>query len=215
MVRKTLIALVALVVLSAGTNLAEAQRQSYRGTFRTVRQLILRIENRADLFSNSLNAQNQSRVYGARDANLVQDFRTSVAQLRVRFDRREATAADVQNVLNRAVLIDRFMERNARGAVVLRNWTNLRSDLNQLATAFNLTWPLVGQTYPNSDYPNTNPDAYASSRLTGTYRLDPSNSDDPGQAADRATQSYLIVIGAGFAIRLPRGSSRPIRLRSS
>jgi len=189
MVRKTLIALVALVVLSAGTNLAEAQRQSYRGTFRTVRQLILRIENRADLFSNSLNAQNQSRVYGARDANLVQDFRTSVAQLRVRFDRREATAADVQNVLNRAVLIDRFMERNARGAVVLRNWTNLRSDLNQLATAFNLTWPLVGQTYPNSDYPNTNPDAYASSRLTGTYRLDPSNSDDPGQAADRATQS--------------------------
>ena len=90
MVRKTLVALVALVVFSVGANLAEAQRQSYRGTFRTVRQLILRIENRADLFRNSLNAQNQSRVYGAGDANLVQDFRTSIGQLRVRFDRREA-----------------------------------------------------------------------------------------------------------------------------
>lgn len=187
--RRTLIALMALVVLSGGSTLAEAQRQTYRGTFRSVRQLILRIENRASLFRNSLNAQNQSRVYGAGDANSVQDLQTSVTELRVRFDRRQATAADVQAVLDRAVLIDRFMERNARGAAVLRNWTNLRSDLDQLATAFNLSWPSVGQSYPNSDIPNTNADPYASSRLTGTYRIDASNSDDPGQAADKATQS--------------------------
>lgn len=189
MFRRTLIALVALVVLSAGSTLAEAQRQTYRGTFRSVRQLILRIENNASLVRNSLNAQNQGRVYGAGGANLVQDLQTSVAQLRVRFDRRQATAADVQAVLDRAVQMERFMERNARGASVLRNWTNLRSDLDRLATAFNLSWPSVGQSYPNSDTPNNNPDPYASSRLTGTYRLDASNSDDPGQAADKATQS--------------------------
>ncbi|MDQ2921512.1 MAG: hypothetical protein M3R52_07880 [Acidobacteriota bacterium] len=195
MVRKTLVAFVALVVLSAGAAFTQAQRQSYRGTFRSVRQLILRIENRTGLFRNSLNARNQSSVYGTGGANmnLVQDLETSVAQLRVRFDRREATATDVQEVLNRAALIDRFMGRNSRGAAVVRNWTNLRSDLNQLASVFNLTWPSVGQTYPNSTDPNTNPAPYSSSRLTGTYRLDPSNSDDPGQAADKATQSLPYV----------------------
>src|SRR5687767_236009 len=112
-VRKTLIAFVALVVLS-GSTVAEAQRQSYRGTFRSVRQLIVRIENRASLLRNSLNAQNQSRVYSSGSANLVQDLQTSVAQLRVRFDRRQATEADVQLVLDRAALIERFMERNTR-----------------------------------------------------------------------------------------------------
>jgi len=189
MVRKTLVAFLALVVLSAGATVTRAQRQSYRGSFRSVRQLILRIENRTDLFRNSLKAQNQSRVDGTRGTNmtLVQDLESAVTQLRVRFDRREATATDVQEVLNRAALIDRFMGRNVRGAAVLRNWTNLRSDLNQLASAFNLSWPSVGQAYPSD--PNTNPAPYSSSRLTGTYRLDPSNSDDPGQAADKATQS--------------------------
>lgn len=193
MVRKTLVAFLAVVVLSAGATLTQAQRQSYRGTFRSVRQLILRIEKRTDLFRNSLNAQNQGRVYGTGGTNLenlVQDLETGVGQLRVRFDRREATAADVQEVLNRAVVIDRLMGRNIRGAV-LRNWTNLRADLTQLTSVFNLTWPSVSQTYPNTNYPNTNPTTYSSNLLTGTYRLDPSNSDDPGQAADKATQSLL------------------------
>jgi hypothetical protein len=189
MVRKTLVAILALVVLSAGATVTQAQSQGYRGSFRSVRQLILRIENRTDLFRNSLNAQSQSRVDGTRGSNmnLVQDLENAVTQLRVRFDRREATAIDVQEVLNRAALIDRFMGRNVRGAAVLRNWTNLRSDLNQLASVFNLSWPVVGQAYPND--PSTNPPPYSSSRLTGTYRLNPSNSDDPGQAADKATQS--------------------------
>src|SRR5947208_917319 len=52
--RKNLVVLLAVVVLSAGATLTQAQRRSYRGTFRSVRQLILRIENRTDVFRNSL-----------------------------------------------------------------------------------------------------------------------------------------------------------------
>jgi hypothetical protein len=191
-VRRTLIAFVVLVALSAGTTVIQAQRQNYRGTFRSVRQLILRIENGTEQFSNSLNDQNQSRVYGRGgvNVNLVQDLKAAVTELRIRFERREANASDVQQVLDRAALIDRFMGRNVRDAVVQRDWTTLRSDLNQLAMVFNQTWPpSVGQTYPNPNYPNTNPVPNSSSLLTGTYRLDPSNSDDPGQAADKATQT--------------------------
>jgi len=191
-IRKTLLAFLAVVVLSAGATLTQAQRQTYRGTARTVRQLILRIDNRTDIFRNAINAQNQSRVYttnGENLNNLVDDLDRAVLQLRERFDRRQSTATDAQDVLNRAALIDRFMtDRNVRGAAVLRSWTNLRATLNQLATVYGLTWPSIGQTYPNTSYPTTG-SAYGANRLTGTYRLDPSKSDDPGQAADRATQS--------------------------
>jgi YmgG-like glycine-zipper protein len=133
-------------------------------------------------------------VYGAGRENLnnlVQDLDTAVSQLRERFDTRQATAADAQEVLNRAALIDRVVSRNVRNSVVLRNWNNLRTELNQLARVYNLTRPSISETESNYPYPNTsNPNTgYATNRLTGTYRLDPSRSDDPSQAADRATQS--------------------------
>ena len=48
-VRKTLVVFLAVVVLSAGATLTQGQRRSYRGTFRSVRQLILRIENRTTM----------------------------------------------------------------------------------------------------------------------------------------------------------------------
>ncbi|MDQ6653946.1 MAG: YMGG-like glycine zipper-containing protein [Acidobacteriota bacterium] len=192
-IRKTLGACLAIVVLSAGLTVTQAQRQSYRGTFRSVRQQILRIENRTNVFRNSINAQNQSGVYGTGGENLdalVQDLGTAVSQLRERFDRRQSTAADAQEVLNRAAQIDQFVgAQNVRSSVALRNWTNLRTDLNQLASVYRVTWPSIGQRYPNTPYPTTGQTPYGANRLTGTYRLDPSKSDDPGQAADRATQS--------------------------
>ncbi len=189
-IRKTLVAFLAVILLAAGSTLTQAQLQTYRGTTRSVRQLILRIENRTDIFRNTINAQNQSRIYttgGANLNNLINDLDRAVVQLRQRFDRRQSTAADAQDVLDHAALIDRFItDQNIRSAAVVRNWANLRADLNRLASAYGLTWPSIGQTYPNSNYPST---GYGANLLTGTYRLDPSHSDDPAQAADRATQS--------------------------
>jgi hypothetical protein len=189
-IRKPLVAFLAVVVLSAGATLTQAQRQTYRGTTRAVRQLILRIENRTDIFRNTINAQNQSRVYGGENLNtLVDDLDRAVVQLRERFDRRQSTSADAQEVLNRAALIDRLItNRHVRGPALVRSWTNLRADLNQLANVYGITWPSISQTYPNNGYPTSSP-TYGANLLTGTYRLDPSQSDDPGQAADRATQS--------------------------
>jgi hypothetical protein len=189
-IKKPLIALLALVVLSAGATLAQAQRQVYRGTRASVQQLILRIENRTDVFRNTVNAQNQTQIYSAENLNVLsQDLDTAVAQLRQSFDRRQSTTADAQEVLNRAALIDRVLTgRNVRNTTVLRSWTNLRASLNQLATAYYLTWPTVGQTYPPNGYPNPGP-VYGANRLTGTYQLNVSQSDNPEAAATRATQS--------------------------
>jgi hypothetical protein len=199
-IRRAFVLLLAILTLSASASISQAQLQPYRGTFRSVRQLILRIENRTDILRNNLAAQNQSRIYGGQNLdNLVQDLSTAVNQLRVRFDQRQATTADVQDVLNRAARIDnRLTRRNNINTVISRNWTNLRADLNQLASVYNLTWPTVGQNYPDDTYPNTGSTQYGVNQLTGTYRLDPTKSDDPGQAADRAVQS----IGYGERTRL-------------
>ena len=191
-IKKSLVALLAVLVLSAGATLTQAQRQTNRGNNRAVRQLILRIENDTTVFRNNWNTQSKTRIRIERPdnvSNLVEDLNTAVAQLHERFDRRQSTAADVQEVLNRGAALDRVMVgRNIRNVTVARSWTSLRTDLNQLATAYNLSWPATSQTYPDNTYPNTYPNNGVS-RLTGTYRLDRSQSDDPGQAADRATQS--------------------------
>jgi hypothetical protein len=189
MVRKTVAALLVALVFSAGASLTQAQRQTYRGTYRSVQQLIRRIETRTNLLRDSLNNPDRTGVYGTSSQDsyaLVDNLGSAVAQLRARFDSRSATSADAQEVLNRAALVDRVLRRNATDAVTLRTWANLRVDLNQLASVYGLRWPNVSQTYP---YPSTTPTPYGVSRLTGTYRLNPSRSDDPGQAADRATQS--------------------------
>jgi hypothetical protein len=182
--KKTFIGLLAMIVLSAGATLTQAQRQTYRGTARVVRQLIVRIDNETDVFRSSLNAKNQGSIYGTSNGNVVtlaEDLDAAVTQLRENFDQRQSTAADAQEVLNRAALIDQVISgRRIRNAAVTRSWTTLRADLTQLATAYNVSWPTVGQTLP---YPDS------SDRLTGTYRLDSSKSDNPTQAADRATQN--------------------------
>jgi YmgG-like glycine-zipper protein len=193
-IKKSVIALLALVVVAAGSSFAQVQRQDYRGTYRAVRQLIVRIDSRTDVFRNAVNAQTQRRTYVRNSENLVgltRDFDAAVNQLRVRFDQRQSTAAEAQEVLNRAALIDRNLtERTGRTTAITNSWATLRLDLDQLASVYGLSWGTVGQTYPPNNYPGT---GYGTSRLTGTYRLDASQSDNPAQAADRATQSLSVT----------------------
>jgi hypothetical protein len=190
MVRKTIVVLLAALVLSAGASLTQAQRQPYRGTYRSVQLLLSRLGTGTDLLLSRVNTRNRTsvsdRTIQADLGSSVQSLNSTVMQLRERFDNRTSTTADVQEVLNSAALVDRIVRRDATDTVTFRTWTNLRADLNQLATVYGLRWPNVSQTYP---YPSTNPAPSGVSRLTGTYRLDPARSDDPGQAADRATQS--------------------------
>lgn len=166
---------------------AIAQQRSYRGTYQSVLQLIHRIEDRTDLFRNSLDAAlDQSTLDGSSvedNINLfVRDFDAAVGRLRERFDRRQSTAVDAQEVLNRAAAIDDFLRRRPVDVRTQRAWSNLRLQLNQLARAYSVTWPARSRVSPAAGSDNA-------SRLTGTYRLDPTKSDDPREAAERATQS--------------------------
>jgi hypothetical protein len=184
--RRGFAAIVGIGLLCVGFT-AMAQQRSYRGTYQSVLQLIHRIEDRTDLFRNSLDAAlDQSTLEGSNaedNVNLfVRDFDTAVSRLRERFGRRQSTSVDAQEVLNRAAVIDSFLTRRSIDARTRRAWSNLRLQLNQLARAYNVSWPARSRVSPG-----TGP--YSASRLTGTYRLDPTRSDDPREAAEKATQN--------------------------
>lgn len=186
LLRKSLLTFFAMTLIAASTTLAHAQRQTYRGTFRSVQQLIAQLDSRTDLLRTSLNAQSQRRAYGTRGQDveaLLNDLDLAVDTLQQRFNRRNSTVADAENVLRRAALIEPFMGNEVRGSGVLRHWNALRADLNRLATAYRISWPTISQSYPNSGQ------VYGANALTGTYRLNTSRSDDPVRAADNAIRS--------------------------
>src|SRR5437764_1862895 len=196
MSRRLLTAPLSLACLVLCAVMAQAQPQrAYRGSYQSVRQTILRLENRANLFRNGVDDWSQSSNANY-DANgefntTAREFNDSVRRLRDNFDRRRATRSDVQDILNRAARIDDFVRLNSLDARTQNLWSSMRVDLNQLASAFNLTWqtstyiPPYGS--PTSGYP-TYGNQYGSQALTGTYRLDPSHSEDARLAAERAAR---------------------------
>ena len=147
----------ALVVLMAGVGtIAQGQYQrTYRITDRQLDQMIRRIETRTDNFTRSLgNALTQDTWDETRTENrreerlnqLIQNFEQATDALRARFNNRQATGADVQMVLDRAARIENFVQRQAqrRNNISLpqnsiNQWRLIRTDLDQLAAAFNIT----------------------------------------------------------------------------
>ena len=175
---------------------AQAQRRTYRGTDQQVRQLITRIESRTNLFRSDLDARlDRSRIDGTRredDINqLVGDFENATNRLRDRFNSRQSVSADVQSVLDQAALIDSFVRRNRLGARSERDWASLRLDLNELASVYGVSWRWDNTTNtPNNDPSNNYPPVNtAANRLTGTYRLDTTRSDDARTIAESAVRS--------------------------
>jgi hypothetical protein len=153
-------------------------------------QLIRRIETGGDTFRSSLmealdrNRFNQTS--SERNMNVaVGDLRNATDQLRNQFDARQPVSEYVERVLARATPIDTYMRNNRLTTRSQNDWATLRGELNTLAGAYNLStnW----QNGPDQRSPQA---GYSlNSGLTGTFRLDSSRSDNPGEIADRATRS--------------------------
>lgn len=148
-------------------------------------QLIQRVETGGDKFRSSLTdsftrgRNNQT----AREANINDDVRglkNATDQLRNRFDARQPVGEYVERVLARAAPVDTYMRNNRLNQRAQNDWSTLRGDLNTLAGAYNLS-----TNWQNGTTPQVN----ASSGLTGTFRLDPSHSDNPRDVAERASRS--------------------------
>lgn len=124
---------------------ARTTTSPYRVNDNAVQTLLARIETRTDSYKRALNnALDRSRID---DSNLedslmdyITEFENSTDRLKQRFDARESVDTDVQDVLSRAVFIDRFMRDNSLSVNSERLWNNLKADLNTLATYYNVSW---------------------------------------------------------------------------
>src|SRR4029077_17014220 len=75
-------------------------------------------------------------------------FSAAVDLFTDRFTHRQAAAADVQNILQKALPVNGFMSRNRLNLQVQNDWTAVRTDLNTLAKAYSVSWQWSEQTLP-------------------------------------------------------------------
>jgi len=138
-----------LTALSAGAA-GQVVGQPYRTSDREVTRLLDRIKNKTGGFRQSLkNALNKSRLDRSRredDVNaFVKAFEEETKRLDDHFDHHKSTVADVDSVLQRASRIDTFMTVHPLDARTQAAWATLRSDLEQLASAYNISWRWGGE----------------------------------------------------------------------
>jgi hypothetical protein len=119
--------------------------------------------------------------------DFVNQLTDTARHLREHVVRRQVIDSDVQEVMIRGARIDEFMRRNRFSSEVQSSWTTVRRELDDLAQTFNLSW---NWSSPNMR-PSPGPAYYT--RLSGTYRLDPSRSDDVTRIASQATRSLPAV----------------------
>ena len=157
--------------------------------------LISQIQNKTELFEQAVMADlNNSRTGVSRDSSSMRDnilaLETSTLRLKQRVDSRQSTGGDVSDVLTQATTIDRVMSRNDLSYQSESQWRNLRADLNNLASAYRVSWDWnqTQPTYPGNNGPGSG--RRLDTALSGTYRLNTNLSEDVSAAVDRALGTY-------------------------
>jgi hypothetical protein len=162
--------------------------------------LIGRIENGGDQLRSSLTDAFDQTTYDrtrreGKINDLVRRFKQSTDRLRNRFDARQLVVGDVERVLGQATLVDTVMRNNTVTDRAQGVWSALRGDLTALARAYTVS-PSWGNT------PTAQTDSSGNNRLTGTFRLNVSRSDDSRDKAERATQICLTANGSESTAKL-------------
>lgn len=215
----TISALVTLVVLPLAGYSQFGTRDRYQ-----VRNLITRIETRTDSFKREVDlALDRTPINSTSREDRIADFMTgfenSTDVMRRDFDANRDISGDVNDVLSRALFIDRFVSRNRLSARARTEWSTIRTDLNSLARLHSISWnwnripdygPVRGDTYGggygnNGGYGRRGFDE----RITGTFRLNRSLSDDINQVLDRSDDAYTVAQRDRMRRNLERRLSSP------
>jgi len=132
-------------VLLVPTASAQVVGQPYRLSDKDVERIIKRIEQQSDRFRSSLdNALDKSRFNGSNredDINsFIKNYYEQTKRLRDRFDKHQSASPDVEAVLEGAARIDDFMRRNRLSSKAQDDWSTLKNNLDELASAYSVSW---------------------------------------------------------------------------
>jgi archaellum component FlaC len=152
-VSKFFVALAAFLMLAALADTNYSQRRGVRRAFysqQQVEQLLERIEERTDAFSNQLNKSlDRSRLDGSRAedniAERVSELENATDELRREYDHNDTRGENLkeaQKILNTATEVNRIMNIRNFSSQSESSWLRLRTELNTLARVYGL--PAVG-----------------------------------------------------------------------
>ncbi len=187
---------------------------SYTVPDRQVQTLLSRIELKTTNYKRQMDLALRSDIAADRSDDEIGDYIEALeaAELRLkqRFATRQSSSLDATEVLTRAIYIDQFMNRNRLNPQTQAQWRNLKADLNTLATYYNVSWNWNQQMPTDTD---TTGDSGGlrnfDARLTGTYRLNNSLSENTTAAIDQALSTTSAVEREGFRRRLEQRLSSP------
>lgn len=117
----------------------------HRETEKDVKALLARLEQDADRFRGSLDAAlDRSRFDGSRTEDNInqfnKDFEKATDRLKDRYGDNQAAAGIVREILGHGALINSFVHRNVTNERAREDWLKVRSDLDELARIYNVSW---------------------------------------------------------------------------
>ena len=201
-IRLSLLSATALAVLTIGTSAAASPGVSPtlvtagqfqprdvlrpRSSDTQIRQILTRIRADADALRRNVVASTTRggtyRQPAAEDLSyLIDDVVQSTDHLADHLDRRQVIQLDLDDVMRRGAELEDAIVSRSTSQQVRNGWNRLRADLDSLASAYGMSWDWQNPTYAPIDSAGG-----VYQRLTGTYQLDPSRSDDPTRATDQA-----------------------------
>lgn len=154
-IRKTIFTALLATLVTAG--MATTGMAQFGVNDPAMRDLVRRIQTRTDSLQRSVQNASDRNNYRVDQINrLILDFEGSLNQFDRRLMSRRAGSSDAQLVLNRAVQIDNFFFSNRLGAGTRREWQNIRTDLDQLASFYNLSTSWRSENVGDNNNPNLN-----------------------------------------------------------
>lgn len=147
--------------------------RAYRVTDSQVQTLLARIETTTDAFKRSVDRSLDRRNTNNTTDNVSQfitDFENDTDRLKQRFDSRQSVGGDVSQVLTRAAYIDTFVRNNRLNAAAQRNWNLLKTDLDTLATYYDVSWNWTNPPINNNNNPINN-----NGNVVNPYRVSETN----------------------------------------
>src|SRR5215204_3154295 len=156
---------------------------------REIRNIVRNLASKVDDFRYSLGFGLKNSRTNDQDTDAVENYVSAldgkIKDFENNLTQRRENADDVTDILNAAKGINDFLITNKVNNTVQKDWTSVRTLLDQLASNYNVSWNWTSgsddrndsrtSNYPTQNYPTDNRTSYG---LSGTYQLDTSKSED-------------------------------------
>ena len=155
---------------------------------REIRNVVRNLASKVDDFRYSLGFGLKNSRVNDQDADAVENHLSAldgkIKDFEENLNQRRDNADDVTDILNAAKGINDFLTDNKVNNTVQKDWTSVRTLLDQLASNYNVSWNWTSgrndnnsrtSNYPTPNYPTSIESSYG---LSGTYSLDTSKSED-------------------------------------